>query len=68
MAENNLYDRTIALMREPPVQVAKACRDLGISERWWFRVVSGSIRDPGVKRMQKLHDYLIEKETRTEAA
>lgn len=68
MSELNLYERTIQLMLDPPVQVARACRDLQLSERWWFRVVSGSIKDPGVKRMQRLHDYLTEKSRQNEAA
>lgn len=68
MSELNLYERTIQLMLDPPVQVTRACRDLQLSERWWFRVVSGSIKDPGVKRMQRLHDYLTEQSRQNEAA
>lgn len=68
MCKVSLYEKTIQLMLDPPVQVARACRDLDLSERWWFRVVSGSIKDPGVKRMQRLHDYLVERSSRDEAA
>lgn len=55
---DDLYESTIKLMRSTPVPVSHACRDLKISERWWFRVVDGSIKDPGVKRMQRLYEYL----------
>jgi hypothetical protein len=57
----SLYESTIEMMRDPRVPVSQACRDLGISERWWFRVVNGSIRDPGVRRMERLNAYLVDK-------
>jgi hypothetical protein len=53
-----LYEPTLALMRSTDVPVNVICRDLGLSKRWWSNVMAGNIKDPGVRRMERLYAYL----------
>lgn len=58
----SLYAETVALMRRNRLPINRICQELGFGRRWWDRVLDGSINDPGVKRIEKLHAYLVEKQ------
>ena len=38
------------------------CHDVGLSTEWYHKVLAGKIRDPGVRRVEKLHEYLVSKQ------
>lgn len=58
-----LLDTTILLLRQRPasLELKKIAGDLEIPISWLSQFNRGLIDDPGVKRIQALHDYLIEK-------
>ncbi|MEW8139402.1 MAG: hypothetical protein AB2761_20250 [Candidatus Thiodiazotropha endolucinida] len=56
-----LLEQTMALVDRSDLPVTKICDDLGFSKRWFYKLRAGGIDDPGVKRIQRLHDYLVEK-------
>lgn len=39
--------------------VSQMCEAVGVSPRWFYKFVNGRIPDPSVRRVQRLHDYLI---------
>jgi len=38
--------------------IERASAVIGCTTRWYDKVMRGDIRDPGVRRIQALHDYL----------
>lgn len=53
-----LLEETIQLARassESANQIAKNC---GLKPRWLYRLLDGDYTDPGVNKIQRLHDYL----------
>lgn len=65
--KKTLLDRTIDLIHESDFNVSRMCADLDISTRWYYRFMRGDFDDPGVKRIEKIHDYLL-KQRRKSAA
>ncbi|MCU7917093.1 MAG: hypothetical protein KZQ95_01890 [Candidatus Thiodiazotropha sp. (ex Epidulcina cf. delphinae)] len=61
MNEKSFLDQTKQLLMETDVPIKKICKDAGLSTRWYYRFISGDIKDPGVQRIQRLHDYLKSK-------
>lgn len=60
---NHLLDDTLALARATTIPVSRICRDTGLGTRWYHMLLAGEIRDPGVRRVQRLHDYLAKATT-----
>jgi hypothetical protein len=58
MKDESLLSETLALTKGTSIPVTKICNDLGLTTRWYYKLTSGQIKDPGVKRIQRLHDYL----------
>lgn len=58
-----LFERTLALAENLPenVTMVDVCREAGTTYRWWQYVLEGRIADPGVHRMQRVHDVMLEK-------
>lgn len=44
------------------------CRAIKVTPRWYQKMVVGEIKDPSVRRIQRLHDFLIEHQTDESAA
>ena len=55
----NLHEETKMLAVKPSVPVSRICTDLGIHKTWWYKWINGEIPNPGVERIQEIHDYLI---------
>ena len=57
----SLYDETIGLLKGCPreVSLAHIARETGLGEAWLSDILRDPDRDPGVKKIQKLHDYLV---------
>lgn len=54
----NLLDTTLELARTTPLSVTSICRETGVKPRWYYMLLNGDIKDPSVRRVQRLHDYL----------
>jgi len=69
--EKNLLGATIALALDiDHPNITKMCRDLGVSPKWYYRLLAdkgaSDKTDYGIKRVQRLCDYLLA--YRTDAA
>lgn len=56
----NLLDSTLDMARHTDVPVAEICRAVEVTPRWYYMLMAGDIRDPSVRKIQRLHDYLAE--------
>jgi hypothetical protein len=54
-----LHEETKKLADKHPAPVSAICADLGIDKSWWYKWRRGEIPDPGVERIQMIHDWLI---------
>ncbi|MBE0454858.1 MAG: hypothetical protein IBX58_14400 [Roseovarius sp.] len=59
---SSLLDKTIDLMRSTDIPVKTVCKDVDLSTEWYHKVLAGKIRDPGVRRIERLHSYLISRQ------
>lgn len=59
-----LLDDTITLLKQRPayLELKQIASDLNIPISWLSQFNRGLIDDPGVKRIQALHDYLANKQ------
>lgn len=45
----------------------RLCRELGLSYWWITKLAQGHIHDPGVRKIQRLHDYFVANEPKEAA-
>jgi hypothetical protein len=64
----NLLDTTLELAGSTSVPITVICRAIKVTPRWYQKMVVGEIKDPSVRRIQRLHDFLIEHQTDESAA
>lgn len=64
---NDLYEKTLELIRASDQSIRQLAKDAGVGQRWLSDLVSGRFDDPGVKKIQRLHDYLIARSGDSEA-
>lgn len=57
----NLLDETLALLERDKGGWRKTADDTGLSYDWLSSLSQGRIGDPGIKRIQKLNEYLKSK-------
>ena len=50
--------KTLRLARESGMSGSEIANGADVGYRWYCKLVSGEIKDPGINRVQKLHDYL----------
>ena len=55
----NLLNKTLSLARSTHLTVVDICRAAEVTPRWYYMFLSSQISDPGVRRVQRLHDYLV---------
>ena len=58
---NNLYKTTLQLIRDSGMPLSRIAREADVGHRWLVDVMNGRFSDPGVNKIQRLHDYLIER-------
>lgn len=63
-----LYEKTLVLVRATDITVARLIADTGLGERWMYKLIAGQFSDPGVKKIQRLHDYLAAQQKKRRAA
>lgn len=58
----NLLSRTQQLVSDAPRRITYTmmAEAIGVSVAWISRFAGNKIEDPGVKTVQRLHDYLVE--------
>jgi len=54
----NLLDTTLELARTTRLPATRICDAIGVTTRWYSKLLTGEIKDPSVRRIQRLHDYL----------
>jgi hypothetical protein len=59
---NTLLDSTYDLLKnaEGRITQREIAEGAGVGYWWFIKFAQRSIQDPGAKRVQKIHDYLIE--------
>lgn len=57
-----LLKDTKRLMRAADLNISQACREIGVTSRWWHMFLDGSIPDPRFSTLEKVHRYLSAKE------
>lgn len=55
----DLYNQTIDLAKSTKLSPKDICASLKVTERWFYKFISGEIKNPGVHNVQQLHDLLI---------
>lgn len=60
---STLYDRTYALLRErmATTSLQTISRESDLPYYWLNKISIGATKDPGVRRVQKLYEYLTGK-------
>lgn len=53
-------DETLELVEKSDLPITVICKGAQVSTRWYHKLIKGDIRDPGVKRIQRLYDYLVQ--------
>ena len=63
----NLYDQTIEKLNNSKGSFPTIAKDTGLDYDWLCQVASQRIKDPGIKKIERLYRYLTEQES-TDAA
>jgi len=62
----DLVSETQCLARNSSMTVSEICKAAGIKSRWYHKFIAGEFKDPGVSKVQRLHEVL--KDSRVKAA
>ena len=54
----DIHTETMQLLKTVNKSPKEMAADTGLGKRWLERLMDGDYNDPGVKKIQKLHDYL----------
>lgn len=54
----DLLAQTIALLRASPAPMHEIAHEVGVSLRWLAKLKAGQFKDPGFRRVVRLHRYL----------
>lgn len=58
---SELLDKTVDLLEQDRGNWNHTAKVTGLGRDWIAKLAQGHINDPGVKKIEKLHDYLTEK-------
>jgi len=56
---SSLYSETLDLLEVTRVPIQQVADDCHVSPRWLYRLMRHDYKDPGVNRIQRIHDYLL---------
>ena len=59
-----LLQKTLALLEETDRSKNQICAATGLKLRWLYDLQNGNIPEPGVNKIQTLHDYLSDRRDR----
>lgn len=54
-----MYEQTLAMLRQTNTPVRKIAADTDLSVRWLYYLRDGGFEDPSVRRIERLHSYLL---------
>lgn len=54
----DLYKKTISMLSETKEPLSKVASGSRVGYRWICRLIAGDFSDPGVNKIQRIHDYL----------
>lgn len=57
--KHHLLDRTMVLLKECPLPLPEIARGADVGFEWLKKLKAGEIPEPGVNRIQRLHDFLV---------
>lgn len=60
MQTPDIYSDVMARLASCPLTIDQLAEGAGVNRHWLAKLRLGKFDDPGVKRMQKLHRYLVE--------
>lgn len=58
--DKDLYTKTIELAKTTTLSPKEICTNLRVTERWFYKFISGEIKNPGVIHVQNLFNLLVE--------
>lgn len=58
---SKLYEETIQLLKSTDKKQKQIAADTGLGERWIGRLKDGDFQDPGVNKIERLHNYLVDR-------
>ena len=58
MNKIKLYKKTLNLLQRTRIPVSQIAKDTKLKPRWLNMVKNDEIPDPGVKKIEKVYDYL----------
>lgn len=61
MEQAPLVENTLKLLRNCDVPLPQLANMSGLGYEWLKKLKAGKIPDPGARRIQALHDFLIER-------
>lgn len=53
-----LYKKTIELLGNSNIPVSSIAESTGVGLRWLYDLKAGRFSDPGVNKIQRIHDFL----------
>lgn len=56
-----MLERTLRLLDETDETLLQVCQGAGVSYHWLTKVKTGVIAEPGVQRVERLHNWLMSK-------
>jgi len=54
----DLYQKTITLLKQTKVPLSKVASESNVGYRWLCKLIAGVYSDPGINKIQRIHDYL----------
>ena len=65
MSNQTMLNRTKTLLQQHKGHWRSICTATGLDYEWLNKLARGKINDPGVNKIQKLHDHLAALEAKT---
>jgi hypothetical protein len=64
----DLLTKTLNLLEQTDASAAEICAGANVGQRWLYDLRSGRYSDPGVTRIQRIHDFLVSRDQQKAAA
>jgi hypothetical protein len=56
--DKDLLTKTLELAKSTRIPPKTLCADIGVTERWYYKLIRGDIKNPGVIHVQNLYKRL----------
>ncbi len=57
--KSNWLTKTMALLAETDLSVSEIAAGANVGSRWLYSLMNGRWSDPGIKKVQRVHDFLV---------